>query len=97
MLNSLIIIICCIQRQHFVLSSKAKAAAEDIEERLQLGSKLSDVIHNKEEAIALFDMYRNEGYILTEHRGRFCVSINHFPPYLSGGISHHLSPLVIVR
>ncbi|KFK33954.1 hypothetical protein AALP_AA5G083400 [Arabis alpina] len=61
--------------QHLVLSSEAKAAAADIEERLQLGSKLSDVIHNKEEAIALFDLYRNEGYILTEHRGRFCVML----------------------
>ncbi|KAG7633429.1 Root UVB sensitive family [Arabidopsis suecica] len=61
--------------QDFVLSSEAKAAAADIEERLQLGSKLSDVIHNKEEAIALFDLYRNEGYILTEHRGRFCVML----------------------
>ncbi|CAE6075264.1 unnamed protein product [Arabidopsis arenosa] len=61
--------------QEFVLSSEAKAAAADIEERLQLGSKLSEVIHNKEEAIALFDLYRNEGYILTEHRGRFCVML----------------------
>ncbi|KAG7559817.1 Root UVB sensitive family [Arabidopsis thaliana x Arabidopsis arenosa] len=61
--------------QDCVLSSEAKAAAADIEERLQLGSKLSDVIHNKEEAIALFDLYRNEGYILTEHRGKFCVML----------------------
>ncbi|CAH2065273.1 unnamed protein product [Thlaspi arvense] len=63
------------KRQDLVLSSEAKAAAEDIEERLELGSKLSDVIHNKEEAIALFDLYRDEGYILTEHRGRFCVTL----------------------
>ncbi|CAA7036793.1 unnamed protein product [Microthlaspi erraticum] len=63
------------KRQDFVLSSEAKAAASEIEERLQLGSKLSDVIHNKEEAIALFDLYRNEGYILAEHRGRFCVML----------------------
>lgn len=61
--------------QEFVLSSEAKAAAADIEERLQLGSKLSEVIHNKEEAIALFDLYRDEGYILTEHKGRFCVTL----------------------
>lgn len=60
--------------KEFVLSSKAKTAAADIEERLQLGSKLSEVIHNKEEALALVDLYRNEGYILTEHKGRFCVS-----------------------
>ncbi|XP_024009646.1 protein root UVB sensitive 1, chloroplastic isoform X2 [Eutrema salsugineum] len=63
------------KRQDFVLSSEAKAAAADIEERLQLGSKLSDVVHNKEEAVALFDLYRDEGYILTEHRGRFCVML----------------------
>ncbi|CAN8254995.1 unnamed protein product [Cochlearia groenlandica] len=63
------------KRQDFVLSPEAKTAAADIEERLQLGSKLSDVIHNKEEAVALFDLYRNEGYILTEHRGRFCVML----------------------
>ncbi|KAG2292744.1 hypothetical protein Bca4012_006395 [Brassica carinata] len=61
--------------QDFVLSSEAKTAAADIEERLQLGSKLSEVIHNKEEAIALFNLYRDEGYILTEHRGRFCVML----------------------
>ncbi|CAH8380786.1 unnamed protein product [Eruca vesicaria subsp. sativa] len=61
--------------QDFVLSSEAKTAAADIEERLQLGSKLSEVIHNKEEAIALFDLYRDEGYILTEHKGRFCVML----------------------
>ncbi|KAG2329870.1 hypothetical protein Bca52824_001050 [Brassica carinata] len=61
--------------QEFVLSSEAKTAAADIEERLQLGSKLSEVIHNKEEAIALFDLYRDEGYILTEHKGRFCVML----------------------
>ncbi|KAJ0248308.1 Protein root UVB sensitive 1 [Hirschfeldia incana] len=61
--------------QEFVLSSEAKTAAADIEERLQLGSKLSEVIHNKEEATALFDLYRDEGYILTEHKGRFCVML----------------------
>ncbi|KAF8052883.1 hypothetical protein N665_1495s0014 [Sinapis alba] len=61
--------------QEFVLSSEAKTAAADIEERLQLGSKFSEVIHNKEEAIALVDLYRDEGYILTEHKGRFCVML----------------------
>lgn len=95
----MILSICSIQLQDFVLSSEAKAAAADIEERLQLGSKLSDVIHNKEEAIALFDLYRNEGYILTEHKGRFCVSNdkpshNYYYPAESLTI---LSPLVIVR
>ncbi|XP_010540714.1 PREDICTED: protein root UVB sensitive 1, chloroplastic [Tarenaya hassleriana] len=61
--------------QEPLLSSDAKAAAADIEQRLLLGSKLSDVIHNKEEAIALFELYHDEGYILTEHKGRFCVML----------------------
>ncbi|KAF3439401.1 hypothetical protein FNV43_RR17679 [Rhamnella rubrinervis] len=56
-----------------VLSSEAKDAAAAIENRLQLGSKLSDVVNNKEDVLALFSLYKNEGYILTEKRGRFCV------------------------
>lgn len=32
--------------------------------------------------LALFDLYRNEGYILTEHNGRFCVSISLFVAFL---------------
>ncbi|XP_050364597.1 protein root UVB sensitive 1, chloroplastic [Argentina anserina] len=59
--------------QPTVLSSKAKDAAAEIEKRLQLGSKLSDLINNKEDVLALFNLYKEEGYILTEHRGRYCV------------------------
>ncbi|XP_059663099.1 protein root UVB sensitive 1, chloroplastic [Cornus florida] len=59
--------------QSAILSSEAKDAAANIEHRLRLGSKLSEVIKNKEDALALFDLYKNEGYILTEHEGRFCV------------------------
>ncbi|XVE57307.1 hypothetical protein DITRI_Ditri04bG0080900 [Diplodiscus trichospermus] len=56
-----------------VLSSEAKQAAADIERRLQLGSKLSDIVSNKEDAQALFSLYKDEGYILTEQEGKFCV------------------------
>lgn len=61
------------QSQLLVLSSEAKDAAVEIEHRLQLGSKLSDVVNNKEDAHALFSLYEDEGYILTEHGGKFCV------------------------
>lgn len=57
-----------------VLSVLAKEAAAHIEHRLQLGSKLSDVVKNREDALALFNLYKDEGYILTKHEGRFCVS-----------------------
>ncbi|XP_004292905.1 PREDICTED: protein root UVB sensitive 1, chloroplastic [Fragaria vesca subsp. vesca] len=59
--------------QPTVLSSEAKDAAAEIEQRLQLGCKLSDLINNKEDVHALFNLYKEEGYILTEHRGRYCV------------------------
>ncbi|GAU28071.1 hypothetical protein TSUD_223120 [Trifolium subterraneum] len=62
-----------IQAQSIVLSSEAKDAAVEIESRLQLGSKLSEIINNKEEVLALFSLYKNEGYILSEHTGKFCV------------------------
>ena len=62
------------QAQPTVLSSKAKDAAAEIEHRLQLGSKLSDVVSKKEDLLALFDLYRNEGYILAEHKAIFYVS-----------------------
>lgn len=51
----------------------AKDAAAEIENRLYLGTTLSDVISNKEDAVALFDLFRNEGYILAENRGKYCV------------------------
>ncbi|GLT77020.1 hypothetical protein SLA2020_486460 [Shorea laevis] len=59
--------------QQHVLSSDAKEAAAEIEGRLQLGSKLSDIVHNKEDLLALLNLYRNEGYILAEQEGKFCV------------------------
>lgn len=61
------------QSQLLVLSLEAKDAAVEIEHRLQLGSRLSDVVNNKEDAHALFSLYQDEGYILTEHGGKFCV------------------------
>ena len=62
------------QEQSVVLSSEAKQAAAEIEHRLQLGSKLSDIVNNKEDALALFSLYKDEGYTLTEQKGKFCVS-----------------------
>lgn len=59
--------------QPAVLSSEAKLAAADIERRLHLGSKLSGLVKKKEDALALFDLFKEEGYILTEHEGQFCV------------------------
>ncbi|KAK9102803.1 hypothetical protein Sjap_020057 [Stephania japonica] len=56
-----------------LLSAEAKVAAHEIEKRLQIGSKLSEVINSKDDAIALFDLYGSEGYILAEHIGRFCI------------------------
>ncbi|KAM7271816.1 hypothetical protein ACFE04_031030 [Oxalis oulophora] len=61
------------QSKSVVLSPEAKEAASEIEQRLQLGSKLSDVVTSKEDVMALFTLYKNEGYILTEHKGNFCV------------------------
>lgn len=56
-----------------VLSAEAKDAAAQIEHRLKMGCKLSEVVHSKEDAVALFDLFADEGYILTEHNGIFCV------------------------
>ncbi|KAL4199217.1 hypothetical protein AMTRI_Chr03g50080 [Amborella trichopoda] len=52
---------------------KAKEAAAQIESRLQLGCKLSDVVSKKEDVLALFDLFEKEGYILTEQKGKYCV------------------------
>jgi hypothetical protein len=57
-----------------ILSAEAKEAAEKICRRLQLGSKLSEIVESKEDACALFDLYKNEQYLLTEYNGKFCVS-----------------------
>ncbi|KAK4729258.1 hypothetical protein R3W88_022246 [Solanum pinnatisectum] len=61
------------ETQTEVLSVHAKQAAAGIVRRLQLGSKLSDVATSREDVLALFELYKNEGYILTEHEGRFCI------------------------
>jgi hypothetical protein len=57
-----------------ILSAEAKDAADRICWRLQLGSKLSEIIETKEDACALFDLYKNEQYLLTDYKGKFCVS-----------------------
>uniref|UniRef100_A0A453BRS5 Protein root UVB sensitive/RUS domain-containing protein n=1 Tax=Aegilops tauschii subsp. strangulata TaxID=200361 RepID=A0A453BRS5_AEGTS len=61
-------------KQSEILSAEAKDAADTIYRRLQLGSKLSEIIENKEDAYALFDLYKNEQYLLTDYKGKFCVS-----------------------
>lgn len=61
------------ETQTEVLSVHAKQAAAGIVQRLQLGSKVSDVATSREDVLALFELYKNEGYILTEHEGRFCI------------------------
>ncbi|KAI4367981.1 hypothetical protein MLD38_016601 [Melastoma candidum] len=48
-------------------------AAAEIEQRLLLWSKLSDVVNTEDDAVALFNLFIDEGYILTELLGRFCV------------------------
>lgn len=58
------------------LSTDAKDAAAHIDRRLQLGSKPSEIMKNREEAVALFDLYKDEAYILTELEGRYCVCFN---------------------
>ncbi|MCL7023056.1 hypothetical protein MKW94_013208, partial [Papaver nudicaule] len=60
------------QAETRLLSDEAKDAAVQIERRLLLGSKLSGVINSKEDALALFDLYKDEGYMLTEHEGLYC-------------------------
>lgn len=55
------------------LSAEAKDAAADICRQLQLGYKLSALVNDKEDAFALFDLFSDEGYILTEIHGRFYV------------------------
>ncbi|KAK7307408.1 hypothetical protein VNO77_40445 [Canavalia gladiata] len=59
--------------QSIVLSSEAKDAAAEIDHRLQLGYKLSEIVNSKEDVVALFGLYKNEGYIMSEHKGMFCV------------------------
>lgn len=78
MLHDLNCVMACspllLQVPSFVLSSEAKDAAAEIERRLQLGSKLSEIVNSREDALSLFSLYKDEGYILSEHMGKFCVS-----------------------
>jgi hypothetical protein len=66
--------LCFAHQQSEILSAEAKDAAERICRRLQLGSKLSEIIENKEDAHALVDLYKDEQYLLTDYKGKFCVS-----------------------
>jgi hypothetical protein len=63
-----------LQQQSKILSVEAKDAADRICRRLQMGSKLSEIIESKEDACALFDLYKNEQYLLMDYKGKFCVS-----------------------
>ncbi|CAN6487110.1 unnamed protein product [Victoria cruziana] len=63
------------QEKDQLLSPEAKHAAAQINYRLQIGTKFSEVVRNKEDARALFGLFRNEGYILVEEGGRFCVTL----------------------
>ncbi|CAO2034451.1 unnamed protein product [Urochloa humidicola] len=60
-------------RECQILSAEAKDAADRICRRLQLGSKLSEIIESKEDACALFDLYKNEQYLLMNCKGKFCI------------------------
>ncbi|WVZ85894.1 hypothetical protein U9M48_032752 [Paspalum notatum var. saurae] len=61
------------RKESKVLSAEAKDAAVRICRRLQLGSKLSEIIESKEDACALFDLYKNEQYLLMNYKGKFCI------------------------
>ncbi|KAJ4779784.1 hypothetical protein LUZ62_064041 [Rhynchospora pubera] len=56
-----------------ILSSEAKDAAAVICRRLKLGCKLSVVVNNKKDAVALLELFKDEGYILTQNDGKFCI------------------------
>nr|GEZ49015.1 hypothetical protein [Tanacetum cinerariifolium] len=64
---------CSFEQENRVLSPEAKEAAATMEQRLELGSKLSDIVKTKTDAHALLDLYKNQGYILTPHNGKVCV------------------------
>uniref|UniRef100_A0A0A9D499 Protein root UVB sensitive/RUS domain-containing protein n=1 Tax=Arundo donax TaxID=35708 RepID=A0A0A9D499_ARUDO len=59
------------RKQSKILSAEAKDAADRICRRLQLGSKLSEIIETKEDAHALFDLYKNKQYLLMNYKGKF--------------------------
>ncbi|XP_066315645.1 protein root UVB sensitive 1, chloroplastic-like [Miscanthus floridulus] len=61
------------RQQNKILSAEAKDAADRICRRLQMGSKISEIIESKEDACALFDLYKNEQYLLMDYKGKFCI------------------------
>ncbi|KAG7017891.1 Protein root UVB sensitive 1, chloroplastic, partial [Cucurbita argyrosperma subsp. argyrosperma] len=65
--------LACDEPKVGLLSTEAKESAANIEKRLQLGSKLSDVARCEEDVLQLLSLYKNENYILSEHRGRYCA------------------------
>ncbi|XP_023528607.1 protein root UVB sensitive 1, chloroplastic isoform X2 [Cucurbita pepo subsp. pepo] len=67
--------LACDEPKVGLLSTEAKESAASIEKRLQLGSKLSDVARCEEDVLQLLSLYKNENYILSEHRGRYCVML----------------------
>ncbi|MQL98013.1 hypothetical protein Taro_030728 [Colocasia esculenta] len=60
--------------QSNILSVEAKDAALQIVRRLHLGLRLSGLVKKREDALALFDLFRSENYMLVEEQGNFCVS-----------------------
>ncbi|CAA6669488.1 unnamed protein product [Spirodela intermedia] len=58
-----------------VLSAEAKDAALQIVRRLQLGARLSELVGRREEALALFDLFRDQPYLLLEARGQFYLPV----------------------
>ncbi|KMZ72252.1 hypothetical protein ZOSMA_169G00440 [Zostera marina] len=55
------------------LSPEAKFAALRISQQLLLGCTLSEIVHSKEDTLSLFDLFKDEAYMLAEKEGRFCV------------------------
>ncbi|KAL4026073.1 hypothetical protein IC575_014497 [Cucumis melo] len=58
-----------------LLSAEAKESAANIDQRLQLGSKLSDVATCEADVLELLSLFNKENYILSEHRGKYCVML----------------------
>ncbi|XP_078437689.1 root UVB sensitive-like protein (Protein of unknown function, DUF647) [Wolffia australiana] len=56
-----------------VLSPEAEDAARQIVRRLRLGACLSELVDRREDARALFDLFKNESYLLVEAGGTFHV------------------------
>ncbi|XP_031738101.1 protein root UVB sensitive 1, chloroplastic isoform X2 [Cucumis sativus] len=67
--------LACDEPKLSLLSAEAKESAANIEKRLQLGSKLSDVATCEEDVLELLSLFNKENYILSEHRGKYCVML----------------------